>query len=51
MKSLNEEELIVISGGHVPTGYYMDNDVIRANGKLLGALGSFCAGFLVGFFD
>jgi bacteriocin-like protein len=51
MENLTKSELMTISGGQVPTGYYMDNDVIKANGKILNAVGSFLVGFLVGFFD
>jgi lactobin A/cerein 7B family class IIb bacteriocin len=51
MKNLDKVELMTINGGQVPTGYYMDNDVIGANKKILGVIGSFFAGFLVGFFD
>jgi hypothetical protein len=51
MENLCNDELMTLSGGQVPTAYYMDNDVIRANGKILNAVGSFLAGFLVGFFD
>jgi bacteriocin-like protein len=51
MKNLSKDDLMSINGGHVPTAYYMDRDVIRANGKIIDALGSFFAGFLVGFFD
>jgi len=51
MKNLSKDELVIINGGQVPTAYYMDNDVIKTNGKILGAIGSFFAGFIVGFFD
>ena len=51
MENLTRDELFTINGGLVPTGYYMDSDVIRANGKALSAFGSFMIGFFVGFFD
>ena len=51
MKNLSKVELMSINGGHVPAAYYMDNDVIRANGRIMDAIGSFIAGFIVGFFD
>ena len=35
MKNLNEEELRTINGGNVPTAYYMDDDVINANWKIM----------------
>ena len=31
MKELNKNELIDLVGGHVPTAFFMDNDVIKAN--------------------
>jgi hypothetical protein len=51
MKDLINEEMMLINGGQVPTAYYMDSDVIKANGRILDAFGSFFAGFLVGLFD
>lgn len=51
MIDLTKNELTLINGGNVPTAYYMDADVIKANGKLLDAVGSFVVGFLVGLFD
>jgi hypothetical protein len=51
MKNLNKDELMTLNGGHVPSGYYMDNDVIRANARVFNYVGSFLAGFFVGFFD
>jgi bacteriocin-like protein len=51
MKNLSKDELMTINGGQVPTGYYMDRDVIRANARVFSIVGSFVAGFLVGFFD
>jgi hypothetical protein len=51
MKDLSKDELMAINGGQVPSAYYMDNDVIRANGRVFSAVGSFLAGFFVGFFD
>jgi len=51
MKNLKEDELMTINGGQVPTAFYMDKDVIRANGKIFDAVGSFFVGFIVGFFD
>jgi hypothetical protein len=51
MEILSKDELMTLNGGQVPAAYYMDKDVINANGKLFGAIGSFIAGFFVGFFD
>ena len=33
MESLCNEELMTVNGGNVPSAFYMDNDVIRANGR------------------
>ena len=35
MKNLNEKELKTINGGQVPTSYYMDDDVISTNWKIM----------------
>jgi len=51
MKNLSNNELISINGGNVPIAFYMDDDVIKANGKIFDAVGSFIAGFIVGLFD
>jgi len=51
MTDLTKNELILIDGGNVPTAYYMDADVIKANGKIIDAVGSFIVGFFVGLFD
>jgi hypothetical protein len=51
MENLSKDELMTLNGGLVPTAYYMDKDVINANGRIFDAIGSFLAGFLVGFFD
>jgi bacteriocin-like protein len=51
MEYLSNEELFTINGGHVPTAYYMDSDVINANRKAMDAVVSYIAGFFVGFFD
>ena len=32
---LNEKELKTINGGQVPTSYYMDDDVISTNWKIM----------------
>jgi len=37
MKELSFEEAKSINGGEVPTSYYMDDDTIAENGKLMGA--------------
>jgi hypothetical protein len=31
MKNLDEDEMKTFNGGNVPTAYYMDNDVMKAN--------------------
>ena len=51
MKQLTKNELISINGGNVPTAFYMDKDVIKANGKVYEAFFSFIGGFIVGLFD
>jgi len=51
MIELTKNELVLINGGNVPTAYYMDADVAKANAKLIDAFGSFIKGFLVGLFD
>lgn len=51
MTDLTKNELILVSGGNVPTSYYMDSDVIKANGQVIEAVGSFIVGFFVGLFD
>lgn len=35
MKNLNYEEMKTINGGNVPAAYYMDDDVINANGHAM----------------
>jgi hypothetical protein len=35
MKELNFEEQRTINGGNVPTGYYMDSDVMNANWSIM----------------
>ena len=47
MKELNCEELKSVNGGNVPTAYYMDKDVIKANKDVF----DFFVGILVGFFS
>jgi len=47
MKELNNEELKFINGGNVPSAYYLDNDVIKANKNVF----DFFVGVLVGFFS
>jgi len=51
MNELTKNQLILIDGGNVPTGYYMDSDVIKANAKVADAVISFVKGFLIGLFD
>jgi hypothetical protein len=51
MKELTKKEQISINGGQVPAAFYMDDDVIKANGKVFDAVMSFVAGFVVGLFD
>jgi len=51
MKELTKNELVSINGGSVPMGFYLDDDVIKANGKAYGAFFSFIGGFIVGLFD
>lgn len=51
MKELSKDELFSINGGNVPIAFYMDDDVIKANGKVFDAVGSFIVGFFVGLFD
>ena len=34
--SLENKEIKVIDGGHVPMDYYMDDDTMAANAKLVG---------------
>ena len=47
MEELNRNEQISINGGNVPTGFYMDNDVIKANKNVF----DFFVGIFVGFFN
>lgn len=47
MKDLSFEELKSIDGGNVPTAYYMDKDVIKANKDVF----DFFVGVFVGFFS
>jgi hypothetical protein len=47
MEELNRNEQISINGGIVPTGFYMDNDVINANKNVF----DFFVGIFVGFFN
>ncbi len=51
MNDLTKNQLILIDGGNVPTAYYMDSDVIKANAKAVDAFVSFVRGFLEGLFD
>lgn len=51
MRELNKNELFSINGGTVPTSFYMDGDVMKANGRVFNAVGSFLAGFFIGLFD
>jgi hypothetical protein len=47
MKELNDAELKFINGGNVPSAYYLDKDVIKANKDVF----DFFVGILVGFFN
>ncbi len=51
VQEMNAMELLEINGGNVPSAYYMDDDVIDANGDAISAVGNFIYGFVVGFFD
>ena len=50
MRDLNYVELKTTNGGNVPSAYYLDSDVISANGKVFGEICSFTVGLFGGFF-
>jgi hypothetical protein len=51
MNDLTKNQLILIDGGNVPTAYYMDSDVIKANARAADAVFSFLRGLVEGFYD
>ena len=51
MNDLTKNQLIFIDGGNVPTAYYMDSDVIKANARAADAFFSFVRGVIEGFFN
>jgi len=51
IQEMNAMELLEINGGNVPSSYYMDDDVIAANGDTISVVGYFIAGFFVGLFS